>query len=689
MACRKRQAIFLVVKNKNMNKTFVFSLLLLACASGCRPEPNTISSVTRVEATGDRPHRFERDVVPILERYCIDCHAAESNQGGIVLDGVVGGDPHAIDPTNWGRVADVLRSGAMPPVGQPKPDTAEISVIDEWVSNEIFGCKSPDQDAGRVTLRRLNRMEYDQTIRDLFGFDRDLKLAASFPDDDLGEGFDRLGDVLAVPPILIERYLIAADQALDEAVRSPEVWSRILNPAADEIPLSQRKPIFAVRNEPIKRIGRLEPAPPVVEDRQVAEDRRIHEIVRAFADRAFRRPATQLELSGLMGLVESARNEGDELPDAIRHALKAVLISPRFLFLVEEGSATDDGNGSSPLDDFALASRLSYFVLGGPPDDELYRLSVRGELRSGDNLARLVRRWLTSGRSKGLVDGFATQWLQLRALRSVTPDSTRFPEFDESLRTAMIEETQKFVAAIINEDHKVIEIVDADFTFMNERLARHYGINGVLGAEFRRVSLTDPRRGGILAHASVLTVNANPTRTSPVKRGRWVLDTLLGMPTLPPPEGVEGLQAIEGVAPSGSIRRQMERHRLDPACASCHSRMDPIGFGLENFDAIGAWRTTDDGQPIDASGQLPGGQPFSGFAELRVALKSRSESFRRCLAEKMLIYALGRGLRPFDRCFVDEIVRQTRRDGDRFSSLVLAIVTSPPFQSRSSGKPVP
>ncbi len=626
---------------------------------------------------------FEADVLPFIERYCFDCHQAGSNRGNVAFDGIFEGDRDSIDQSTWGRVADALRSGTMPPKGRVRPNASEREAIDQWISQDIFSCNVTETDPGRVTLRRLNRVEYDHTIRDLFGFASDLNLGSTFPADDVGEGFDRIGDVLTIPPILMEKYLAAADRALEQAIQSPQVWARIMNPVADTIPLSLRKPTFAVRSEPIKRIGRPGSVAPIVVDPEIALLGRVHEILRAFADRAFRRPATQDELSRLVGLVESARNEGDDLDHAIRYALEAILISPHFLFLVEEGMEGVDAKRPQPVNDFALASRLSYFLTSSLPDHQLYQLAVRGELRRQENLAKEVERLLCRDQSRAIVEGFVVQWLQIGALREVTPDPMRFPDFDESLRSAMIEETCRFAGAIIQEDRSMLDFLNADFSFVNDRLARHYGIEGVKGREFRRHSMTAFRRGGILTQASFLTISSNPTRTSPVKRGKWVLETILGLSTLPPPEGVEGLKTANGVTPSGTIRQQLEQHRLNPACATCHDRMDPIGFGLENFDAIGAWRTLDEGQPIDASGMLPGGEQFVGPSGLRDALKSREESFVRSLAEKLLTYAIGRGLQPSDRCFVDAIVRETRRDGDRFSSLVRAIVASPTFQNRS------
>jgi Protein of unknown function (DUF1592)/Protein of unknown function (DUF1588)/Protein of unknown function (DUF1585)/Protein of unknown function (DUF1587)/Protein of unknown function (DUF1595) len=664
-----------------MRSSSLIGLAFLPLLSGCEGRalpPQTareVNAPSPVVATAPRrAPTFEADVEPVLDRYCLDCHGSASKRGGIALEG----PSIREDFATWGRVADALRSRSMPPSGRPGPGPAEVAAIAGWIDAEVFRCSVPDP--GRVTMRRLNRAEYDHTIRDLLGLD--LHLADAFPADDVGYGFDKIGDVLSIPPILMEKYLAAAGLALDAAARSPRVWAKVMNPPPDTIPLGLRKPRFEARSEPIKRIGRPTNPAPVVEDPEVIVLRRAHDVLRAFADRAFRRPATQEELTRLVGLVESARKDGDGPEGAIRYALKAVLISPHFLFLVEDEPAASRGH----VDEFALASRLSYFLWGSMPDDELYRLAARGELRAGDNLAKQARRMLVDEKARALVDGFAAQWLQTRALKDVTPDPGLFPDFDEPLREAMAGETSRFAEAIIREDRSVLEFLDADYTFLNERLARHYRIPGVVGERFRRVSLAGTRRGGVLTHASILTVTSNPTRTSPVKRGKWVLDNILGQPPPPPPEGVEALKATGGPTASGTLRQQMEQHRLDPACASCHARMDPLGFSLENFDAVGAWRSLDADRPVDASGTLPGGESFSGPAGLRSVLKSRRETFVRSLAEKLLTYAIGRGLGFADRCFVEEIARKTTRDGDRFSSLVLAIVESPPFQDRSEAK---
>jgi hypothetical protein len=288
---------------------------------------------------------------------------------------------------------------------------------------------------------------------------------------------------------------------------------------------------------------------------------------------------------------------------------------------------------------------------------------------------------LKDARSKAFVENFAGQWLQLRNLRIVHPDHERFPTFDEPLRQAMIRETELFFASIIEEDRALSDFLDADYTLVNERLALHYGISGVTGDEFRRVKLPDGRRGGLLTQASVLTVTSNPTRTSPVKRGKWILEQILGSPPPPPPPNVPELDESKG-ALTGSLRQRMEQHRANPSCASCHSRMDPLGFGLENFDAVGAWRERDGEYPIDPSGTLPTGQHFKTPSELKTILKEKKAEFTRCLTEKLLIYATGRGLEEFDQCSVDGIVKAIEADGDRFSRLIKEVVLSEPFRKR-------
>jgi hypothetical protein len=319
------------------------------------------------------------------------------------------------------------------------------------------------------------------------------------------------------------------------------------------------------------------------------------------------------------------------------------------------------------------------------PDDELFRQARAGTLRK--NLQAQVQRMLDDAKATALAEHFAGQWLQLRNLAAVTPDHRLFPAFDAELREAMLTESTTFFEAIVREDRSILELIDADFTFVDERLARHYGLEGVEGAEFRRVSLAGSPRGGVITQASVLTVTSNPTRTSPVKRGKWIMETLLGTPPPEPPPNVPMLDESEQAILSGTLRQRMELHRKKEACAVCHRKMDALGFAMENFDAVGDWRTRDGEFPIDASGVLPDGQSFNGPVELKAILRnSARDDFVRCLTEKMLIYALGRGLEYYDKCAVDKIVAGLEEDDYRFSALVLGIIRSDPFQKRSAAR---
>jgi hypothetical protein len=377
-------------------------------------------------------------------------------------------------------------------------------------------------------------------------------------------------------------------------------------------------------------------------------------------------------------------------------AMQAVLCSPKFLFRVELDSNPSDPS-ARPLDDFHLASRLSYFIWNTMPDDELLDLAARGELTA--NLDAQVKRMLADERSVAFVDSFAMQWLQLRRIDSISPDKERFPSFDPELRTAMVRETELFFAAVVEEDRSILDLISADYTFLNERLAKHYGLGDVFDSQrkdagerrrggrnrndtFQRVTLDDSVRGGLLTQASLLTVTSNPTRTSPVKRGRWVLEQLLGAPPPPPPPNVPELEEDGAGKSAGSLRERMEEHRRNPACANCHAKMDPIGFALENFDAIGAYRTQDGEYEIDASGEFADGTKVNGSKELRQLILNRKDDFTRCLVEKMLTYAVGRGIEYYDRPVVERIVREMPASDYKFSALVTKIVKSEAFLQR-------
>jgi hypothetical protein len=383
-----------------------------------------------------------------------------------------------------------------------------------------------------------------------------------------------------------------------------------------------------------------------------------------------------------MRLFRAARRRGQSFDEATAVAIEAVLVSPDFLFRLERGRSSSDG-APQPISDHELASRLSYFLWASMPDARLRRLADLHALRAPGTLESEVRRMLLDPKSAALVLEFGGQWLQTRALESVAPDKERFPEFDDYLRLSMRRETERFFDRIVRDDRSILEFLDARWTFVNGRLAQHYGLKGISGPAFRLVTLDDPHRGGVLGQAGVLTVSSYATRTSPVLRGKWILDNLLNAAPPAPPPGVANLdEATAGTA--DSLREQLQAHSTNPTCAACHRRMDPLGFGLENFDAVGAWRDQDAGAAIDASGRLPDGRTFRGPDGLRAILAGEREAFAKALTAKMLTYALGRGLEPADRRTVRSIARALPAHDYKFSSLVTAIVQSAPFQLRRS-----
>ena len=416
--------------------------------------------------------------------------------------------------------------------------------------------------------------------------------------------------------------------------------------------------------------------------------------------RGYRRPPTGSRNRAAWAVCRRVQADGAKWEAAIQQAIKVILCSPKFLFRLE----LDDRPQSPepyPIDAFQLASRLSYFLWSSMPDDELFELAAKNQLT--DTLEAQVKRMLADPKATELARDFGSQWLQIQRIATVTPDPERFPTFGRRLRAAMLKETELFVESILREDQSVLDLLDADYTFLNKELANHYGIadiNGnwlyqkktvpggeaIKGKEFQRVALQGASRGGILTHASVLTATSNPTRTSPVKRGRWVLEQILGSPPPPPPPDVPELEEDHDAITGTTLRERLEQHREDPACANCHAKMDPIGFALENYNAIGAFRTKEGELEIDTTAELPDGTAFDGIADLKQILKDKKQQFVRCLTEKMLTYALGRGLEYYDRPTVDQIVAQLEAEGYRSSVLITEIVKSDPFRLRRGTK---
>ena len=744
------------------------------------------------------------------------------------------------------RILERLKAGEMPPAKQPRPRPEDLAAVTDWLSRQLAPTaenekQQSDTSVGHVTVRRLNRVEYNNTVRDLLGVD--LHLSDNFPQDDSGYGFDNIGDVLSLSPVLMEKYLAAAEKISRTAIFGTEPMKPTLerlrtgerNQTPQLTPLSDydltglslpnaihttyRFPVdgeyviratlggerppgsealqltlwldgkqiqslkvdpaaiasFASSAEPqqlwgIKQEFRLNisagdhwlavaiprvyeglppsyngpnpsqrpiPPPPVfkpprngtpkeIEERRKEFEKKLAEkvpangarigslelggpyaavkatsietqkkiyacghlnghhskscarlIVARLAHRAYRRPVSASEVTQLTSLVSQVQKETGSFEEGLSVAIQAMLVSPHFLFRVEEGRPT-----SPILTQHELASRLSYFLWSSMPDGALLEAADRGRLSRPTVLAAQVQRMLQDPKAQALVENFGGQWLQTRKLESVKPDHKRFAEFDEYLRLSMARETELFFASIMREDRSILDFIDADYSYLNERLARFYGVPNVQGPDFRKVLFAqDAHRGGLLGQASVLTISSYANRTSPVLRGKWVLENLVGAPPPPPPPDVPNLDEAK-LGKTSSMREQLEQHRKNAICASCHTRMDPLGFGLENFDAIGSWRTKDGDFVIDAAGTLPDGRTFTGPQGLKSILKAQPDAFAETLARKLLIYALGRGLEPADDVAVKQIVTKVAADNYRFSSLILGIVNTDQFQQR-------
>lgn len=586
---------------------------------------------------------FLRDLKPQLDKFCLDCHGGRKTKAGVNLAGFTNTVSLFHDPVLWDKVLQQLDQRQMPPEDKPQPTADERLHLVESLKRLL---DDPDpalvpHDPGAVVVHRLNRNEYNLTLRDLLGVD--TRPADNFPvDGGGGGGFDNNADTLFVPPILMEKYLAAAEDVL--AAAQPER-------------LFVARPIWWRR------------------DRSVAEDN-----LYWFATRAFRRPVVTDEVQRLLPLYDRARAQGKPFEVAVKSAYKAVLVSPNFLFRVEQEPA---GKAPGRLNDYELATRLSYFLWSSMPDEELFALAAAGRLSDGKVLEAQVRRMLGDPKARVLAEQFTSQWLGTKTLATTSnPDRGRFPQYNDALRTAMMAEPVEFFAALLREDTSLLRLLDADFTYANADLAKLYGLSNVTATNFVRVTLPDRRRGGIVGMAAVLTKTSYPLRTSPVLRGKWILEEILGTPPPPPPPLVKTLPPNDEKHDGLTFRQQLEQHRKDPNCAGCHSRMDPLGFALENFDAIGGWRDKVTGQAVDASGTLVGGEKVDGVIGLKDALLARKQLFLRHLTEKMLAYGLGRGLEYYDIPAVKQIVDRLGRNDHRATALILEVVNSYPFQWR-------
>jgi Protein of unknown function (DUF1592)/Protein of unknown function (DUF1588)/Protein of unknown function (DUF1585)/Protein of unknown function (DUF1587)/Protein of unknown function (DUF1595) len=612
---------------------------------------------------------FSKAIRPLLKTYCQQCHNTTKRRAGLDLEKIET-ESAALDLYDlWDQVGERLRSKEMPPAKSTQPTDKERQTLLAWVKHVADArvcCDKLTNDqrekslVGYTQSRRLNRIEYNNTLRDLFGVD--VHAGDLLPSEGGGgEGFDNAGATLFTTPPLLEKYLEAAELVL--ATLFPASAAKNNSADAASLETIRRKLLIAVPG------SKLTPGEAA------------RKILDAFLPRAFRRPATASEVERYGGIFDRALQRGDSFDQALKLTLKGVLISPSFLFLIETPSAK---TGVYQPGHYEMACYLSYFLWASMPDEELFQLAGQGKLRDDRVLRAQVERMIRDPRARGLADSFAAQWFGIRPLGvTLRPDAAMFPEFDEDLAAAMRAETLMFFDTIIREDRSVLEILDAPYTFVNERLAAFYKIGGVKGPQMQRVRRDDPVRGGVLGQASILTATSFPHRTSPVLRGKFILEELLGADVPPPPPDVPVLNEKKRKKAGLTIRQSLEAHRAKTECAACHQRMDPLGFGLENFDPVGRWRTEHEGKPIDSVGILPSGERFDGPVELKkLLLEKRRTEFLRNLSRKMLGYALGREVNRIDMCSVEDCVRALEQGGFRASRLLETIVTSYPFTHR-------
>jgi hypothetical protein len=726
---------------------------------------------------------FHSVVDPVFKNVCSGCHNSSLSSGGMNIQVFL--DPISLtrNRDGWEIILQKLRSGEMPPKGIPKPPAEKVDALVSAIQarlDEIDNSAKPDP--GTVVAHRLNRYEYRNTIRDLLAVD--FQADKNFPTDDSGYGFDNIGSVLTVSPLLMSKYIAAAQRIAARAMGADPL------PKPVEIERSNRtraitridrstietsfridfdgdynirfglqgerppdaKPVtlalwvdgqlvhsMSVETKPSKLVyfdpyseehmrvnltegehtfragfldddfvGTLAQADlynrkknkfvdsltfvgPYAAEGESASRKKIlicdpksgsacvQRIIGNLSNHAYRRPAASQEIAALAKFVALARSQGQNVEQGIQLAIEAMLVSPQFLFKIENRSVA----AAHPVSDYELASRLSYFLWSSMPDDELFSLAAQKKLHETGTLDAQVKRMLADSRSSALASNFAGQWLETRNLDVIKPDPKKFPEWNADLRDAMKTETRMFFDYVLRENRPISDFLDARYTFLNEKLANFYGIPDVKGPDFRRVELTTPERGGVLTQGAVLTVSSYPSRTSVVLRGKFILDNILDSPVPPPPPDIPPLDE-EAVGKSASLRQQMEKHRADPACAVCHNKMDPLGFSLENYNAIGQWRAKDGAFPVDSSGTLPNGASFSTPAEMRAALAASLPEFSACFTRKLLTYALERGLESYDARTVSTIEKEVAAQGYGFQTLISAIAHSAPFgESRS------
>lgn len=621
----------------------IFSILVFLA-----PNP-TASSREILESNPKKTSEYRE--FEFIKRYCLECHSGEKPKASLDLSRFDSMDKILSEALLWDDILIRLSQGDMPPKEAELPTLNERSEFLNWIESSLqkAACQSGPH-AGPAVLRRLNRAEYSASVRDLLDIHFDA--GEALPSDGSGgEGFDNASETLFISPIHAEKYMDAARVAVEYAFADPRSLQRFLVAEPDE------------------------KTSPEVAARRVIED---------FLPRAFRRSIPESEILEYLALFHAAYKADPSFMVAIRLTLQAVLISPKFLFIAEEPNFDSKPH---KVTDHELASRLSYFLWGSLPDDELLKAADEGNLSDSRILQEQFKRMLGSQNSRkvrNFSQNFVEQWLGTRALgREFKPDKS-IRGYDSELEGGMKYEPVFFFHEILTENRSLLDLLKADYTYVNRRLARHYRIKGEFREQPKRVQLTDEnRRGGLLSMAAVLAVSSYPHRTSPVLRGKWILETILGDPPPPPPPNVPELEESASSVSSESLRQRLELHRQNVACAQCHDRIDPLGFGLENYGVLGRWRDKYEGHTVDARGALPDGTTFSGPAELKLALLGRKDQFVRHLTKKMLGYALGRGLTYYDYCAVNTIVDKLRANDYKSHHLLFGIIQSVPFRFKA------
>lgn len=593
-----------------------------------------------------KEYTFE-DANAFLKSHCIECHNDKTRKGGVDISILVDAKSLSKHRKIWRELAAQLTADAMPPEDKPRPKVEDSMPFAAFVRNSISAIELAEKskpDPGPAIVRRFTRNEYNRSVRDLLGIGGDVAGAVGIPEDVQGENFDNLSAALDFSETHLERYFQAADFVLDQ----------LFTPSKNG-----PKPKSGVSNE--------------LDSRLINNSAK--ETLTSIVRNAFRRPVEPREFERYLKLVDDKK----PFPASVRPALRALLVSPNFLIRIERdrGKTPDD---AYKLTDHELAVRLSYFLTGSAPDAELSRLADRGELAKPESLEAQVRRLLADPKSRALTDDFAYQWLRLKKVAEARPSTEHFPMFNGQLKAAMVEEATRFFDHLRTADASILDLVDSKYTFVNAELAKHYGLP-FPGKEFAKVELADPNRGGLLGMGAVLAMTSHTNRTSPTLRGKYVLDVLLGTPPAPPPPDAGMIDEAKSQGPGAkNFRELLAQHATRASCAGCHAKIDPIGFGLDVFDAVGRFRQP--GKDLDASGQLPTGEKFTGAAELKTVLLKRSDRFIENVVEKMMIFALGRELLPSDEAIVKTISADVAKNEYRFSRVVLGVVKSYPFQYR-------